>query len=74
MDGNHDFRRIRRHVEHTAVWGISPGYLSLRDGQVLVGTATTAVRLGSVQPEGKPPMAADAWVRGIRLQPGDLLS
>ncbi len=61
-------------VTHTAVWGISPGDLSLREGHVLVGTATTAIRLRMVQPEGKPPMAADAWVRGIRLQPGDLLA
>jgi methionyl-tRNA formyltransferase len=41
---------------------------------VLAGTATVAVELGSVQPEGKPPMTADAWARGIRLQPGDQLS
>ena len=27
----------------------------------------------SVQPEGKPQMAADAWARGVRLQPGDRL-
>ncbi len=36
-----------------------------RDG-VLVGTATTAVRLGRVQPPGKKPMAASDWARGAR--------
>ena len=33
----------------------------------LVGTGTTAVRLGTVQPEGRAPMAADDWLRGLRL-------
>jgi methionyl-tRNA formyltransferase len=55
-------------------WGIPPGELAERHGRVLAGTATVAVELGSVQPEGKPPMAADAWARGVRLQPGDGLS
>ena len=34
---------------------------------VLVGTATTPVRLSAVQPEGKPMMDASAWARGVRL-------
>jgi methionyl-tRNA formyltransferase len=37
----------------------------------LVGTATTAVRLGSVRPEGKPEMSAADWLRGLRPQPGE---
>lgn len=53
--------------------GLAPGELSVRGGTVLVGTATAAVRLGTVQPEGKPAMAADAWVRGLRLLPADRL-
>jgi methionyl-tRNA formyltransferase len=60
-------------VKPTSVWGVAPGALSLKEGAVLVGTATTAVQLATVQPEGKPQMAADAWVRGIRLQPEDRL-
>lgn len=42
---------------------LAPG--ELRDG--LVGTATTAVRLGGVRPEGKTAMAATDWLRGLRL-------
>jgi methionyl-tRNA formyltransferase len=61
-------------VRPTDEWGIAPGELAERHGPVLAGTATVAVELGSVQPEGKPPMAADAWARGIRLQPGDHLA
>lgn len=39
---------------------------ALRDG-VLVGTATEAVRLGDVQPDGKRRMPAADWARGARL-------
>jgi methionyl-tRNA formyltransferase len=60
-------------VRPSAEWGIAPGEIVVRAGKVLAGTATAAVELGSVQPEGKPQMAADAWARGIRLQPGDRL-
>jgi methionyl-tRNA formyltransferase len=37
----------------------------------LVGTATQAVRLGRVRPEGKGEMAAADWLRGLRLTPGE---
>ena len=40
------------------------------DGE-LVGTATTAVRLGGVRPEGKGAMPAADWLRGLRLEPGE---
>ncbi len=46
---------------------LEPG--EVRDG--LVGTATTAVRLGGVRPEGKGAMAAADWLRGLRLEPGE---
>ena len=41
----------------------------LHDG--LVGTATTAVRLGEVRPEGRGAMTASDWLRGLRPQPGE---
>jgi methionyl-tRNA formyltransferase len=37
----------------------------------LVGTATTAVRLGLVRPEGKAEMPASDWLRGLRVAPGE---
>jgi methionyl-tRNA formyltransferase len=37
----------------------------------LVGTATTAVRLGEVRPEGKGAMAARDWLRGLRPESGE---
>jgi methionyl-tRNA formyltransferase len=60
-------------VRPTDMWGLAPGELQIAGGEVLVGTVTTAVRLTLVQPEGKPQMAADAWVRGLRLEPGEAL-
>ncbi|MFP5219992.1 MAG: methionyl-tRNA formyltransferase [Actinomycetes bacterium] len=50
---------------------LTPGELTA-DG--LVGTATSAVRLGTVQPEGKGAMAAADWLRGLRLEPGERLA
>lgn len=38
----------------------------------LVGTATQAVRLGTVKPAGKSEMPAADWLRGLRVQPGEL--
>ncbi len=46
---------------------LPPGVL---DGD-LVGTATDAVRLGTVRPEGKADMAATNWLRGLRPTPGE---
>jgi methionyl-tRNA formyltransferase len=37
----------------------------------LVGTATGAVRLGTVRPEGKGEMFANDWLRGLRPEPGE---
>jgi methionyl-tRNA formyltransferase len=46
---------------------LAPG--ELRDG--CVGTATAAVQLGEVRPEGKGAMAAADWLRGLRPEPGE---
>lgn len=53
----------------------SPGLLH---GDVVVAGpdpsgAGTALRLVTVQPEGKQPMAATDWLRGVRPQPGERL-
>jgi methionyl-tRNA formyltransferase len=51
---------------------LAPGALSASGDRVLVGSGSVAVRLGSVQPEGRAGMAADAWARGVRLRPDDV--
>jgi methionyl-tRNA formyltransferase len=52
---------------------LAPGALATDGDLVLAGTATQPVTLGTVQPEGRAPMPAAAWVRGVRLGPGDRL-
>jgi len=42
------------------------------DGEV-VATGDGGLRLATVQPEGKGAMAAAAWLRGVRLDPGERL-
>ncbi|WP_433575424.1 methionyl-tRNA formyltransferase [Nocardia brasiliensis] len=49
---------------------LPPRTIEVRKSGVFVGTATTAVRLDQVQPQGKRMMAALDWARGARLQPG----
>ncbi|MFP7696105.1 methionyl-tRNA formyltransferase [Trueperella sp. LYQ143] len=53
-------------VSLTTEAGIAPGHVVERDGNILVGTATTALRLGDVAPAGKSVMAATQWWRGLR--------
>ena len=51
-----------------------PGELAVGKTEVLVGTATTAVRLGRLTPPGRRPMAAADWARGVRPAAGTVLS
>jgi methionyl-tRNA formyltransferase len=51
---------------------LEPGeVMRQQEGGCLVGTGTTAVRLGEVRPEGKGAMAAADWLRGLRLDAGE---
>ncbi|HEX8303742.1 MAG TPA: methionyl-tRNA formyltransferase, partial [Jatrophihabitans sp.] len=52
---------------------LAPGELLIGKSTVLAGTATTALRLGTVQPAGKNPMPAADWARGLRLGSGERL-
>ena len=47
---------------------LAPGELQVQRTSVLVGTATTPVKLGDVQPPGKRRMQAADWARGLRQQ------
>lgn len=53
---------------------LAPGSIAATKNTVLVGTATQAVELGFVQPQGKRVMAAGEWARGVRLTETDRLS
>ncbi|MFJ9364712.1 methionyl-tRNA formyltransferase [Nocardia sp. NPDC101769] len=49
------------------------GTIDIRKTGVYLGTATTAVRLTQVQPQGKRMMPALDWARGARLEPGTVV-
>ena len=44
---------------------LPPGELAVTKSSVRVGTATRALELGQVQAQGKKPMAAADWARGV---------
>jgi methionyl-tRNA formyltransferase len=58
-------------MQRAVVEGLDPGELRVTKREVLVGTATEAVRLGEITAPGKRAMAAADWARGARLEPGE---
>ena len=58
-------------VDIAEVTDLAPGELRAGKREVLVGTGSAAVRLDVVIAEGKRPMAAADWARGLRLQSGE---
>lgn len=52
---------------------VRPGEISATKHAVHVGTGSGAVRLGTVQPQGKKAMDAADWARGVRMEPGEVL-
>jgi len=56
-------------IPQPEVEDLEPGQVQVTKKMVLVGTATHAVELGEVRPEGKKWMAAADWARGARLGP-----
>lgn len=54
-------------VEPVDAPSLAPGELAVGKSEVLVGTATSPVRLGEVKAFGKKQIAAADWARGVRL-------
>ena len=50
---------------------LAPGEIRASKAGVLVGTGTVAVAMTEVRPEGRKPMAAADWVRGVRPTDGE---
>ncbi|MEP6562648.1 MAG: methionyl-tRNA formyltransferase, partial [Nakamurella sp.] len=61
-------------VELTDRNGLAPGELAIGKTEVLLGTGSHAVRLGSLTPPGRRPMPAADWARGVRPGAGTVLS
>jgi methionyl-tRNA formyltransferase len=55
-------------VDVTDLAGLAPGEVQAAKREVLVGTGSTAVRLGEVVAEGKRAMPAADWARGLRIE------
>ncbi|MCP3817027.1 methionyl-tRNA formyltransferase [Streptomyces sp. A3M-1-3] len=53
--------------------GLAPGELSVGKNNVYTGTGSHAVELLWVQPQGKKPMRAADWARGVRIAAGERL-
>ncbi|MCT2280942.1 methionyl-tRNA formyltransferase [Micromonospora chalcea] len=53
---------------------LKPGELQVEKSGVLVGTATTPVRLGEVRAAGKKAMPAGDWARGARVTAGEVFA
>lgn len=53
-----------------AASNLEPGEIAVGKNHVLVGTGTSAVRLGEVKAFGKKQMGAADWARGVRLEDG----
>ncbi|MFE0628163.1 methionyl-tRNA formyltransferase [Streptomyces sp. NPDC058864] len=52
---------------------LAPGELEVTKRAVYVGTGSHAVELGEVRPQGKKPMPAADWARGVRVPSGERL-
>ena len=50
----------------------APGRLTLADGRLVVGTGTSGLLLGEVQPAGRRRMSGAEWARGVRGELGGL--
>ena len=55
-------------VTHTTDPYMQPGDIHVAKNRILVGTGTTPVSLGRVQPSGKKPMLAADWARGTMIE------
>ncbi|MEU7137299.1 methionyl-tRNA formyltransferase [Streptomyces sp. NPDC046261] len=53
--------------------GLAPGEIAAAKNSVHVGTGSHAVQLQWVQPQGKKPMQAADWARGVRIAAGERL-
>jgi methionyl-tRNA formyltransferase len=59
---------VRRAALAAGVDDVQPGALEERDSKLLYGASQGALELLEVQPPGKRPMDAEAWLRGNRVR------
>lgn len=74
VGGAHSFlrgSRLKIHVAQTCDGVGQPGAIVSTGNEVVVAARSGAVRLVTVQPEGKRPMAARDWANGVRPSVGE---
>jgi methionyl-tRNA formyltransferase len=59
---------VRRAALAAGIDDVEPGALEERDSKLLYGASQGALKLLEVQPPGKRPMDAEAWLRGNRVR------
>lgn len=67
-------QRFRILLAEPADEDLPAGVIEARRREVLVGTGQGSVRLHTVQPVGKKPMAGPDWARGARLAGGEVFA
>ena len=67
-------KRFKVHEVSQVSEHLPEGSISFKDGMVLVGTREGSLQLLTVQPEGKPQIAASEWARGARLSNASVFS
>lgn len=67
-------KRFKIHEASKSSVNLPLGSISVQDGTVLVGSLEGSVQLETVQPEGKPRIAASEWARGARLTSTSMFS
>ena len=67
-------KRFKVHEVSQVSEQLPEGSISFNDGMVLVGTREGSLQLLTVQPEGKPRIAASEWARGARLSNASVFS
>lgn len=50
---------------------LPPGELLFDEKKLYIGTSTSAIEIGEVQPSGRALMPASSWVNGVRLDSGE---
>jgi len=73
-DGDEAMAREAKAREGRAGEALAAGEIAATKRAVRVGTASGAVLLSAVQPQGKRAMDAADWARGLRIQPGEKFS
>lgn len=67
-------RRLKIHAVAVVDEQLEPGRIRSTGSNAIVGCGTGSVMLVEVQPEGRPRIGAQEWIRGARILPNESMS